>query len=64
VAVDSRDKRFSMIGLASATRVAFPNPDATIGEEDRVQYAYCYWMDLDAPSVDEFERGIYRWAAR
>lgn len=42
MAIDTRDKRFAMIGLALPIRV-FPNPDGDIANEaDRVHHLYMY----------------------
>lgn len=50
MAVDSRDKRFSMIGLLQPVPSIFPNPDGTIGTQDRAQYDLLYHgIALDAP---------------
>lgn len=43
MAVDTRDKRASCLGIAGPYRVVFPNPDgATTEEGDRQQVAYAY----------------------
>lgn len=41
MAVDSRDKRFSAMGLALPFRV-YPNPDGDVGSIDRVQWLPLY----------------------
>lgn len=38
MAVDTRNKRFSMIGIDMPFLRVFPNPDGTISAEDRQQY--------------------------
>lgn len=48
MAVDSRDKRFSMMGLLQPVPSVLPNPDGTIGLPDQNQYAFMYHgIDLD-----------------
>lgn len=42
MAVDSRNKRFSMLGLALAFISVFPNPDGTLVAADRAQYLWLY----------------------
>jgi hypothetical protein len=42
MAVDTRDKRFSMLGFANPFRLVLPNPDGTIDQADRQQFAYLY----------------------
>jgi len=50
VAVDSRDKRFSMVGLGSPVPSVFPDPDNTISVYDRAQYLWLY-AGLDISSA-------------
>ena len=40
--VDTRDKRFSMMGLLQPVPSILPNPDGTIETQDRAQYAFMY----------------------
>lgn len=42
MAVDTREKRASVIGLGRAGRVVLPVPDATVGQADRAQTSWCY----------------------
>ncbi len=42
MAVDTRNKRASILGLALASAIVFPNPDGTIDNPDRQQTAYSY----------------------
>lgn len=44
MAVDSRDKRFSMLGFAQGFGFPYvlPNPDNSIGQEDRPQWIHLY----------------------
>ncbi len=42
MAVDSRDKRFSMMGLAQPVPSVLPNPDGTVGTQDRAFLAFLY----------------------
>lgn len=42
MAVDTRDKRFSMMGLLQPVPSIFPNPDGTINTQDRAQYDLLY----------------------
>lgn len=44
MAVDTRDKRFSLLGFGQARGApyVFPNPDGTIAAEDRPQWVYLY----------------------
>lgn len=59
MAVDTRDKRFSMIGIGSALFKAMPNPDGGFASAaDRQMLAYTYsGIAADAPS-DEASEGI------
>ena len=52
MAVDTRNKRFSMLGLAQARMVPYvlPNPDGSFSTQDRAQLAFMYaGIALDAP---------------
>lgn len=40
--LDSRDKRFSMIGLDTHWLHVLPNPDGAIGQGDKQQFALKY----------------------
>lgn len=40
--VDTRDKRFSMIGLAAPFRRMLPTPNGGFDAADRQQLQYCY----------------------
>ena len=44
MAVDTRNRRFSMLafGQAHGSPYVFPNPDGTINSDDRAQFAYLY----------------------
>jgi hypothetical protein len=42
MAVDTRDKRASMIGLRSATPRLLPNPSGTIGAPARLHLLFLY----------------------
>ena len=42
MAVDSRDKRMSMVTLGSPVPMLLPNPDGTIGDSDRAMFMYLY----------------------
>ena len=42
MAVDTRNKRASVLGIALAIGFPFPNPDGTIDQADRQHIAYCY----------------------
>ena len=51
MAIDTRDRRFSMVGLGSPTPRIFPNPDGTIGVFDRAMHLYLYHgLDLTTGS--------------
>ena len=50
--IDSRNKRFSLLGLAMASLAVLPAPDATIDQADRQQLAYCY-SGILAGALDE-----------
>jgi len=43
MAVDTRDKRFSMLGLMQAVPFVMPNPDGQIGARDRLQGVRAYF---------------------
>ena len=49
--LDSRDKRGSAIGIDLAWVHAYPNPDGTIGAEDREQIAWKYAFTVTATGV-------------
>ncbi len=52
MAVDTRDKRFSMMGLLQPVPSIHPNPDGTIGTQDRAQYEFLYHgIALNSPAV-------------
>jgi len=63
--VDTRDKRFSMLGLAQSYGAPYvlPNPDGTFNEEaDRIQLLYLYRGILPSGAVEaEGDRPRYRW---
>lgn len=44
MAVDTRDKRFSLLGFGQAhgAPVVFPNPDGAVGDVDRPMWIYLY----------------------
>lgn len=42
MAADTRDKRFSMMGLAQPVPSIMADPDGTIGTQDRAQLLYLY----------------------
>lgn len=54
MAVDTRNKRFSLLGLAVPILLVLPAPDAAINQADRQQLAYCYaGIAADSPVVVE-----------
>jgi hypothetical protein len=42
MAVDTRDKRFSMMGISQPVPSVYPNPDAAIGTADRAHWIFLY----------------------
>lgn len=42
MALDTRDRRFSMLGLAMPFRVVLPNPAVGFDQGDRQQFEYSY----------------------
>ena len=68
MAVDTRDKRFSIMGLALPTLSLYGNPDGTIDSADRYQLLYLYsGISLGgAPTetVLNFGRGMFRAVTR
>lgn len=42
MAVDSRDKRFSLMGLTLPAPCVFPDPDGALGYADRMQFIFLY----------------------
>jgi hypothetical protein len=42
MAVDTRNKRASVIGIAAVLAAVLPAPDATVAQADRQHVAYCY----------------------
>jgi hypothetical protein len=52
MAIDSRDKRFSVIGFGSPVPSALPLPDSTISASDRAMLAWLYFgLSIGAPIV-------------
>ena len=65
MAIDTRDKRASCIGIDGAYRFVLPNPDAGAEDQgDRQQMAFKYrGIAAAAPggvSITVFDRGIFR----
>ena len=52
MAVDSRDKRMSLIGLAAPVPAVLPNPDGAFSQGDRQQLLWGYPGILWAELVD------------
>lgn len=48
MAVDTRNQRFSLVGLAQPTVRVLPNPDGTVDRFDRFQFSFTYAGDLVA----------------
>lgn len=42
MAVDTQDKRSSVLGVAAPWGAPLPDPDNTVGEADRAHLAYAY----------------------
>lgn len=52
MAVDSRNKRFSILNLfVQNLGHVFPNPDGAVGQADRQQFAFCYAGILFNPLI-------------
>ena len=52
MAVDTRDRRMSMLGLAQPVPSMLPNPDGTIGTQDRAMLLWLYHgITLDTPAA-------------
>lgn len=52
--VDTRDKRFSLVGLGTPVPSLFPNPDGTISASDRGMYLWLYHgISGSTPSAPE-----------
>jgi len=52
VAVDSQDKRMSMMGLGAPVPSVFPDPDNSLSVYDRAQYLWLYaGLDISAMVV-------------
>jgi hypothetical protein len=64
MAVDTRDKRFSIMGLSQPVPSLYANPDGTIGTQDRAQLVFLYaGISLGgAPTttVIDYGRGLMR----
>lgn len=64
MAVDTRDKRSSCIGIDGAYRFVLPNPDGTVGQPDRQHTAFKYsGIAAAAPggvSLAALSRGTFR----
>lgn len=55
MSVDSRDKRMSLIGFGLPILVVLPNPDGTIGTQDRAMLLWLYHgIALEAAEVAEY----------
>ena len=63
MAVDTRNKRASCLGLDGITQV-FPNPDGSITQPDRQQIAFAYPGIAAAPPggvvISLYEKSIFR----
>lgn len=64
MAIDTRDKRFSMMGLSQPVPSLMANPDGTIGAQDRALLVFLYHgITLSAGTgltVLNFGRGLMR----
>lgn len=64
MAVDTRNKRASCLGIARTPPTVFPNPDGTIAQPDRQHTAYCYpGITASAPggaNLMAIERAVFR----
>lgn len=60
MAVDTRDKRASVLGLAVATfALVLPNPDgAALSQADRQQTAFCY-AGIEASAVEISDEDLF-----
>ena len=63
MAVDTRDKRFSMLGFAQArgAPIVFTNPDGSDAEDatERAQYVYLYaGIDISTVTGQPYERRL------
>lgn len=59
MAVDTRDKRFSIVGLTSPTIPALPNPDGTLDIDDRPQLLKLYaGFSLTGGSAFDYEYSL------
>ena len=57
MALDTRNKRASAVGLALAWRLVLPNPDGSLIQADRQQAALCYaGIDADEAIIVEARR--------
>lgn len=64
MALDTRNKRASAVGLALAWRMVLPHPDGTIATADRQQAALCYaGIDADAPTAVGVADDTHTWRA-
>lgn len=65
MAVDTRDKRFSILGLHQPVPSLTPNPDGTVGTADRAMWLFLYHgIGLSGPggaaSLLVFDRAFSR----
>jgi len=65
MAIDSRDKRLSMMNVGMAFSQTLPTPDATVNQSDRVMFLLMYSGTVFVASVGqgvqrvlEFSRGF------
>jgi hypothetical protein len=59
MAVDTREKRASIIGLGLAAALVLPTPDASVVLQDRQQVAFAYaGIDAGEPPPAEFAQSF------
>jgi hypothetical protein len=42
VAINTRNRRFSLVGMARPWMAVLPNPDGPVDQPDRQHFEYCY----------------------
>jgi hypothetical protein len=63
MAIDTRDKRSSCLGIDGSFRYVLPNPDGTINQPDRQHIAYVY-RAISAGAVSAAVRAMLQYRMR
>lgn len=52
MAIDTHEKRSSCLHVGLPWMLGLPRPDGTIDDEDRVQTAFSYRLEIDEDAID------------